>query len=151
MLFLALLYRVWLLVYATESSYPHFPYNLTLSTFHLRNIIIFEGRIPYVGSADSKHWLETLTKLETDGLNVLIPGHGPASTHPQNTIKLTRKYLAYLRDKMGAAVEEFTPFDEVYSATNWSEFATLPAFKEGNRKNAYQVYLSMEAEFLQEE
>ena len=49
---------------------------------------------------------------------------------------------------MGAGVEEFTPFDEVYAATDWSEFEDLPAFEAGNRINAYQVYLSMEAELL---
>lgn len=111
--------------------------------------IIFEKRIPFVGNADTKHWLETLTRLETGGLTALIPGHGPASKQPKSTISLTRRYLAFLRDKMGAAVDEFDPFDEVYAKTDWSEFENLPAFKEGNRINAYQVYLSMEAELLE--
>jgi len=112
--------------------------------------IIFEGRIPFVGSADSKKWLETLTRLETGGLAALVPGHGPASTTPENTISLTRRYLAYLRTVMGAGIEDFTPFDEVYAAANWSEFKDLPAFEAGNRINAYQVYLSMEAELLEQ-
>ena len=111
--------------------------------------IIFQGRIPFVGNADSKKWLETLTRLETEGLNALIPGHGPASLDPGNTISLTRRYLAYLRQVMGAGVEEFMPFDEVYDNADWSEFKDLPAFNEGNRINAYQVYLSMEAELLE--
>lgn len=111
--------------------------------------IIFEGRIPYVGNADSKFWLETLTKLETGGLTALVPGHGGASKNPASTISKTRRYLAYLREKMGAAVDELDPFDEVYAKTDWSEFEKLPAFKEGNRINAYQVYLSMEAELLE--
>jgi len=112
--------------------------------------IIFRKRIPFVGSADSKKWLDTLTRLETEGLNALVPGHGPASIDPKNTISLTRRYLAYLRKVMGAGVEEFTPFDEVYADADWSEFEDLPAFKEGNRINAYQVYLSMEAELLEQ-
>ena len=112
--------------------------------------IIFEGRIPFVGSADSKKWLDTLTKLETGGLTALVPGHGPASTTPKETISLTRRYLAYLRKVMGAGIEDFTPFDEVYGAADWSEFKGLPAFAEGNRINAYQVYLSMEAELLEQ-
>ena len=112
--------------------------------------IIFEARIPFVGNADSKHWLETLTKLETGGLTALIPGHGPASTNPKSTITLTRQYLAFLRKTMGAAVDEFQPFDEVYSQTDWSQFKSLPAFEAGNRINAYQIYLSMEAELLAE-
>ena len=112
--------------------------------------IIFQGRIPFVGSADSKKWLETLTRLETEGLNALVPGHGPASYHPENTISLTRSYLAYLRQVMSVGIEDFTPFDEVYADADWSKFKDLPAFDEGNRINAYQVYLSMEAELLEQ-
>lgn len=112
--------------------------------------IIFQGRIPFVGNADSKKWLETLTRLETEGLTALVPGHGPASNKPENTISLTRSYLAHLRQVMGAGIEDFTPFDEVYADADWSKFKDLPAFDEGNRINAYQVYLSMEAELLEQ-
>ncbi len=111
--------------------------------------IIFEGRLPFVGNADSKKWLETLTKLETEGLTALVPGHGSASHNPKNTISLTRSYLAHLRQVMGAGIEDFTPFDEVYANADWSKFKDLPAFDAGNRINAYQVYLSMEAELLE--
>lgn len=113
--------------------------------------IIFQGRIPFVGSADSKKWLDTLTKLETTGLAALVPGHGPASKNPKSTISLTRRYLAHLRKVMGAGIEDLTSFDEVYADADWSEFKDLPAFEEGNRINAYQVYLSMEAELLEQE
>ena len=41
-------------------------------------------------------------------------------------------------------------FDEAYRNTDWSGFEDLPAFAEANRRNAYQVYLSMEAELLSE-
>ena len=112
--------------------------------------IIFQERIPFVGSADSKKWLETLTRLETGGLAALVPGHGPASNNPANTISLTRNYLAHLRQVMGVGIEDFTPFDEVYANADWSKYKDLPAFDEGNRINAYQVYLSMEAELLEQ-
>ena len=112
--------------------------------------IIFQGRIPFVGNADSKKWLETLTRLETEGLTALVPGHGPASKNPATTISLTRSYLAHLRQVMGAGIEDFTPFDEVYDNADWSKFKDLPAFDAGNRINAYQVYLSMEAELLEQ-
>ena len=110
--------------------------------------IIFEGRVPFVGSANTKNWLETLSKLETDNLQYLIPGHGPAASNPQKTISLTREYLQYLRDSMGEAVEELISFDEAYADTDWSAYEMLPAFEEANRRNAYQVYLSIEAESL---
>lgn len=110
--------------------------------------IIFEGRVPFVGNADTKHWLKTLTELETGGLAALIPGHGAASKNPAATISLTRRYLAYLRETMGLAIDDLTPFDEAYAEVDWSEFENVPAFKEANRINAYQVYLSMGKELF---
>jgi glyoxylase-like metal-dependent hydrolase (beta-lactamase superfamily II) len=110
--------------------------------------IIFEGRVPFVGSANTKNWLKTLQQLETDNVQALIPGHGPAASNPQKAISLTREYLAYLRKTMGEAVNEMMSFDQAYEETDWSAFESLPAFKEANRRNAYQVYLSLEAEEL---
>jgi len=111
--------------------------------------IIFEGRVPFVGNANTKHWLKTLTELETGGLAALIPGHGAASKNPASTISLTRRYLAYLRETMGLAIDDLTPFDEAYDEVDWSEFENVPAFKEANRINAYQVYLSMGKELFE--
>ncbi|MES0327851.1 MAG: MBL fold metallo-hydrolase [Gammaproteobacteria bacterium] len=111
--------------------------------------IIFEGRVPFVGNADTKHWLKTLTELETGGLAALIPGHGPASKKPASTISLTRRYLAYLRETMGLAIDDLTPFGEAYDEVDWSEFKNVPAFKDANRINAHQVYLSMGKELFE--
>lgn len=110
--------------------------------------IIFEGRVAYLGDADTKRWLKTLEKIETDKLVALIPGHGPAANKPNAAITQTRRYLAYLREKMGAAVEDLVDFDTAYSQTDWSEFEKLPAFDAANRRNAYQVFLSIEQEQL---
>ena len=110
--------------------------------------IIFEGRVAFLGDANTKHWLDVLTQMETTKLVALIPGHGPAAKDPNQAISMTRDYLAYIRKVMGRAVEDMTSFDEVYAATDWSEFKDLPAFEAANRRNAYQVYLSMEEELL---
>ena len=110
--------------------------------------IIFEGRIPFVGDANIRHWSQVLERMETEQLVALIPGHGGVAENPNDAISLTRRYLTFLRNQMALAVEEFVPFDEAYAATDWSEFEQLPAFEEANRRNAYQVYLSMEAELL---
>jgi glyoxylase-like metal-dependent hydrolase (beta-lactamase superfamily II) len=110
--------------------------------------IIFEGRVPFVGDANSRHWLQTLERLDTGHLEALVPGHGPAASDPNQAIRLTRRYLAYLRETMGAAVDELVPFDEAYASTDWSEFEGLPAFDAAHRRNAYQVYLALEAEAL---
>jgi glyoxylase-like metal-dependent hydrolase (beta-lactamase superfamily II) len=110
--------------------------------------IIFEGRIPYIGDANTKHWLEALERMETVGLAALIPGHGPAAQDPTKAIAATRRYLAFMREKMGAAVADLTPFAEAYVQVDWSEFEQVPAFEAANRRNAYAVFLSMEQEML---
>lgn len=110
--------------------------------------IIFEGRVPFVGDADTRHWLETLRRLETSELAALVPGHGPLAAQPTEAVGLTRAYLADLRRVMGAAVEELQDFASAYQAADWSRYADLPAFEAAHRRNAYQVYLSMEAEAL---
>ncbi len=112
--------------------------------------LIFEGRIPFVGSGDTGHWLKTLQRLETGGLRALVPGHGPASFEPAATMSLTRRYLAYLRNTLRAGVDDLMSFDEIYTSADWSEFEGLPAFEDANRINAYQVYLSLESEMLSE-
>ena len=112
--------------------------------------LIFEGRVPFIGNGDTAHWLRMLEKLETQGLRALMPGHGPASFEPAATLSLTRRYLSYLRKTLAAGVDELMSFDEIYQSADWSEFEHLPAFEEGNRINAYQVFLSLENELLAE-
>ena len=110
--------------------------------------IIFEGRVPYLGDADTRLWLETLRQMETSGLVALVPGHGPAASDPTRAVRATRRYLERVREVMGRAVEEMIPFDEAFENADWSEFAKLPAFEAAHRRNAYQVYLSMEEELF---
>ncbi|MDQ7016833.1 MAG: MBL fold metallo-hydrolase [Gammaproteobacteria bacterium] len=112
--------------------------------------IIFEGRIPFTGGADTEHWLTLLEKLDKSNLNVLIPGHGAAAKNPKTVVQLTLRYLRQVRAVMSAAVEEMTSFDEAYQAADWSEFEHLPAFEATHRRNAYGVYLSMERALLAE-
>jgi glyoxylase-like metal-dependent hydrolase (beta-lactamase superfamily II) len=112
--------------------------------------IIFEGRVPFLGDSNTARWVRVLERMEREKLVALVPGHGGLAESPNKAIGLTRRYLAFLREKMGAAVDDFEPFDATYADIDWSEFSELPAFEEANRRNAYQVYLSMEAELLRE-
>lgn len=109
--------------------------------------LFFTGRIPFVGDADSKAWLQALARFP-GGPKVVIPGHGPASTNPQADLALTTSYLLYLREQMGKAVADMQTFDEAYQAVDWRRFEQYPAFKEANRINAYGTYLLLERESL---
>ena len=110
--------------------------------------IIFEGRVPFLGDSNTKKWLSTLINMETGKVAALIPGHGPAAKDPKQAITATRRYLAKVRGVMESAVRKMDDFAETYDKTDWSEFAHLPAFEAANRRNAYQVYLSMEEELF---
>ncbi|MEQ1437913.1 MBL fold metallo-hydrolase [Fontimonas sp. SYSU GA230001] len=110
--------------------------------------LVFAGRIPFLGDADSAGWLAALDKLADPRARVLVPGHGTASTDAQAALRLTRDYLLDLRAQMRQAVADLLPFDEAYARARWDAWSGLAAFAEGHRANAYAVYLEMERESL---
>ena len=110
--------------------------------------ILFAGRIPFVGEADSRPWLERIARLLEMKPRLMMTGHGGMSRDPPKDLALTRDYLVYLRARMGKAVEDFVPFEEAYAKTDWSRFAKVPAFDAANHVNAYGTYLLMERELL---
>lgn len=111
--------------------------------------LFFTGRIPFVGDADSKVWLAALDRMLALRPRVVVPGHGEMARAPLDDIALTRDYLLFLRDKMGAAVADMVPFEQAYAQTDWGRFAAYPAFGAANRLNAYGTYIVMERESLQ--
>lgn len=108
--------------------------------------LVFRGRIPFVGQADSRRWIAALDGLIRDAPVLLVPGHGPVSRDPLADLGLTRDYLQHLRDAMGEAARNLEPFEEAYARADWSRFAALPLFGLANRINAYNTYLLMERE-----
>ncbi len=110
--------------------------------------LLFSGRVPFVGNADSSGWLRAMDAMIALDPKVVVPGHGPASRDVGRDLTLTRDYLLHLRKSMGQAVAELEPFNEAYARTDWSRFKDLPAFAQANRLNAWGTYLRMEQEAL---
>lgn len=108
--------------------------------------LVFRSRIPFVGQADSGHWIKALDTLLTFDASVVVPGHGPLSGEARKDMQLTRDYLVFLRSAMGEAAKNMEPFDEAYKATDWMKFEHLPLFRVANRMNAYNTYLLLEKE-----
>ena len=75
---------------------------------------------------------------------IMVGGHGGVSTNASADLQLTRDYLVYLRQKMGAAADELEDFEVAYKKTDWSRFSHLPAFNEANRRNAYNTYIRIQ-------
>lgn len=110
--------------------------------------LVFKGRIPFVGDADSKAWLAALDRLIELKPKIVVPGHGAASRNAIADLAFTRDYLRYLRESMHKGLDNMEPFDEVYTKTSWKKFEHLPAFAAANRANAYNTYLLLETEAL---
>lgn len=110
--------------------------------------LFFNGRLPFVGKANSSQWILSLERLLAFDARAVVPGHGAASTEPKKDIGMTRDYLRHLRQSMGQAVEDFVPFEEAYARTDWSAFEHMPMYGFANRMNAYNTYLLLEEEAL---
>ena len=108
--------------------------------------LVFRGRIPFVGNADSRGWLHALDEIQALNPSIVIPGHGAYSSNPDEDILFTREYLKYLRESMTKSAVNMDPFEEAYQQADWSEYEGMPLFRAANRMNAYNVYLSIQAE-----
>lgn len=106
--------------------------------FHERMLPIFEDTM----TAD---WVETWeTVFEPLGATYVIPGHG----HPTNMDQVrryTHDYLVYLREKIGAHLEDGGSLADAYYVDQ-TPYAGLDTFEELATKNAGRVYEQMEFE-----
>ncbi len=106
--------------------------------------LVFRGRIPFVGEADSRQWIASLQTLTDFKPAFIVPGHGPVSEAPLADMRLTRDYLVHLRKTMAEAAANLEPFEEAYAKADWSRFEHLPLFRAANRMNAFNTYLLLE-------
>lgn len=106
--------------------------------FHERMLPVFEHTM----TAD---WIETWdTAFEALNATYVIPGHG----HPTNMDQVrryTRDYLVYLREQVGAHLENGGGLAEAYYVDQ-SPYKQLDTFEELATKNAGRVYEQMEFE-----
>jgi len=106
--------------------------------FHQRMLPLFEH-------TDTKAWIETWDTFEALGAEVVIPGHG-GPTDMATVRKYTRDYLVYLREKIGAVIENGGALQEAYEIDQ-SPYMHLPTAEFLAKRNAGQVFQSMEFEF----
>ncbi len=106
--------------------------------FHERMLPIFDHTM----TAD---WIETWdSEFEALNATYVIPGHG----HPTNMDQVrryTRDYLVYLREKVGAHLEDGGDLADAYYVDQ-TPYAHLDTFEELATKNAGRVYEQMEFE-----
>jgi len=99
--------------------------------------LIFKGRIPFVGDADSRLWLNALDKLIALQPKVLVPATAaPRTTH--RDLVLTRDYSSTCASRWAARWQSAV-FRRGYATTDWSMYEQMPAFREAHRRNAYNT------------
>ncbi len=112
--------------------------------------LVFAGRVPFAADGNVGSWIQSLGRVLQFKPRIVVTGHGPYSTDAVGDLTQTHDYLAYLYQQMKAAFDDDIDFDTAYAKTDWSRFASLPAFDAANKKNAYQAYLNVEEDALRE-
>jgi glyoxylase-like metal-dependent hydrolase (beta-lactamase superfamily II) len=104
-----------------------------------------ERMLPIFADTYTVEWLETWeTEFEALDATYVIPGHG----HPTNMAQVrryTRDYLVYLREKIGAHLDDGGSLADAYYVDQ-SPYAHLDTFEELATRNAGRVYEQMEFE-----
>ncbi len=121
--------------------------------------IVFDGRLPFLGSGNSKTWLVCLKKILELDPKILLPGHGkPMLTKERirDRVKWTYKYIDDLRRTVRKMIEDGQDVDYVREHINDAlleidpSYAQVPVFFKVNPVNAYYVYFEVENELLEE-
>lgn len=105
--------------------------------FHQRMLPLFED-------TDTASWIETWKKFEALGAKYVIPGHGEPTNMTEVT-RYTKDYLVYLREKVGALIEEGGSMQDAYNIDQ-SAYAHLPTSEILAKRNAGQVFQMMQFE-----
>lgn len=104
-----------------------------------------ERMLPIFAHTMTADWIETWeTEFEALKATYVIPGHG----HPTNMDQVrryTRDYLVYLREKVGAHLDEGGDLAEAYYVDQ-TPYTHLDTFEELATRNAGRVYEQMEFE-----
>ena len=121
--------------------------------------LVFDGRIPFLGSGNSKSWLTCLDKIMELDAEILLPGHGVPMIGKEkikDRVKWTRDYIHNLRQTIRRMIEEGKDIDYVRENINEAlieinpQYAQVPVFFDVNPVNAYYVFFEIENELLEE-
>ncbi|WP_461831856.1 MBL fold metallo-hydrolase [Aquifex sp.] len=122
--------------------------------------IVFDGRLPFLGSGNSGTWIKCLDEILEMEPKVLLPGHGNPLIGKEKIKKAvlwTKKYITDLRETIRRLIEEGCDVDCVRKRVNEEllkidpAYAQVPVFFRVNPVNAYYVYFEVENEMLFEE
>ncbi len=121
--------------------------------------LVFDGRLPFLGSGNSRTWLKCLEEILSMRPSVLLPGHGEPMLSwekIEKSVKWTYRYISDLRTVIRKMIEEGKDIDYVRENINEAllkinpEYAQVPVFFDVNPVNAYYVFFEIENEMIEE-
>jgi len=119
--------------------------------------LVFDGRLPFLGSGNSRSWIECLRKIQELDPKILLPGHGEPLTDRKRireAVSWTKKYIEDLRSVIRNLIEEGCDVECVKERINDEllkidpAYSQIPVFFSVNPVNAYYVYFEIENELL---
>ncbi len=121
--------------------------------------LVFGGRVPFLGSGNSKTWIECLNKILQIAPEIMLIGHGSYLKGAENIKKQvmwTKSYIENIRHLVKKMYEAGLDIEEVRNRANEEmlkidpEYGNLGAFFDVNPVNAYYIYLELELEQMKE-
>ncbi|WP_333784232.1 MBL fold metallo-hydrolase, partial [Thermocrinis sp.] len=121
--------------------------------------IVFGGRVPFLGSGNSKTWIDCLDRILELEPEILLIGHGEPLIGKENIRKqvlMTKKYIQDIRKVVKKLYEKGLDVEAVRSMANQEmlnidpTYSQLPVFFQVNSVNAYHLYFEIEKELFLE-
>lgn len=121
-----------------------------IGVFDLQSGVLFAGglldqrRIPEIQDSDLEGWKSALRALRELPVEVVVPGHGPAT--PASVIDAVERYLTRLETRVLELMRAGAALSEVPDATTLPEFQDWDQYDTIHRRNAAIVFLRLERE-----
>ena len=107
------------------------------TAFHERLLPVFED-------TQTSEWIKTWDSFEALGAEIVIPGHG-RPTNMVEVTKYTKEYLVYMRNEIGAIIENGGELVDAYKVDQ-SAYEHLDTFEFLAMRNAARIFQAMEFE-----
>lgn len=123
-----------------------------LAVFDATSAVLFTGdlvyreQVPHLSEADTAGWLASLRALGELPFRTLVPGRGPVGGAAD--LAPIGRYLAQLRQRVGAAYDAGRGADEVVTLADLPEFSSWQGYAERHGRNVQHVYFEIERDDL---
>jgi phosphoglycerate dehydrogenase-like enzyme/glyoxylase-like metal-dependent hydrolase (beta-lactamase superfamily II) len=97
------------------------------------------GPFNYMGDSDSESWIDVLTRVQSLGAEVVVPGHGPVGK--ADLLQTQKQYFIELRAQVARLIQEGKTLAEIKKAVDipmWKQWTGESRMSEPNIQAAYE-------------